>query len=99
MEQGYAVVAVNYRLSPAVKCPAHVEDVAQAFAWTRKNIGKYGGDQDRIFVGGGSAGGHISLIAAHNPSWDIGVDKNLLKGLPGRWVSFSKIPGRYCPRP
>ena len=29
---------------PQVQHPAHVEDVAKAFAWTCENIGKYGGD-------------------------------------------------------
>ena len=62
VEQGYAVVAVNYRLSPAVKFPAHIEDVAQGFAWVHKNIGKYGGDQKRIFVAGGSAGGYLATL-------------------------------------
>lgn len=62
VEQGYAVVAVNYRLSPAVKFPAHIEDVAQAFAWVHKNIGEYGGDQKRLFVAGGSAGGYLATL-------------------------------------
>jgi len=61
---GIGTVVVNYRLSPQVKHPAHIEDVANAFAWTVANIGKYGGRADRIFVSGHSAGGHlVSLLA------------------------------------
>lgn len=48
-EQGFAVVAVNYRLSPKAKNPAYIEDAAEAVAWVFKNIEKYGGRKDRIF--------------------------------------------------
>ena len=61
---GVGAVIINYRLSPTVKHPAHVEDVAKAFAWTYRHIGTYGGRPDQIFVCGHSAGGHlVSLLA------------------------------------
>lgn len=63
-EQGFAVVAVNYRLSPKAKNPTYIEDAAEAVAWTFKNIEKLGGRKDRIFVSGHSAGGYLSLILA-----------------------------------
>lgn len=63
-DQGFAVVAVNYRLSPKAKNPAYIEDAAEAVAWTFKNIEKYGGRKDRIFVSGHSAGGYLTLILA-----------------------------------
>ena len=37
-EQGFAVVTVNYRLSPKAKNPAYIEDAAEAVAWVFKNI-------------------------------------------------------------
>src|SRR5262245_28514392 len=40
---GVGTVIINYRLSPQVKHPAHIQDVARAFGWTHRNIGKYGG--------------------------------------------------------
>lgn len=61
---GIAVVVPNYRLSPAVKHPAHIEDVAQAFAWTQANIQKHGGRNDQLFVSGHSAGGHLVALLA-----------------------------------
>lgn len=63
-DQGFAVVAVNYRLSPKAKNPAYIEDAAEAVAWVFKNIEKYGGRKDRIFVSGHSAGGYLTLILA-----------------------------------
>jgi acetyl esterase/lipase len=62
--RGIGAVVPNYRLSPEVQHPDHIKDVAKAFAWTCKNIAKYGGRPDQIFVCGHSAGGHlVSLLA------------------------------------
>src|SRR5438105_2837308 len=46
---GVGVVIINYRLSPKVQHPAHIQDVARAFAWMHKNIAKHGGDPDNLF--------------------------------------------------
>jgi acetyl esterase/lipase len=61
---GVAFVSTGYRLSPKVKHPAHIQDVAKGFAWTVANIGKYGGDPGAIFVSGHSAGGHLAALLA-----------------------------------
>ena len=66
---GFGVVSVNYRLSPAVKFPAHIEDVARAFSWIYKNIGEYGGDRERLYVTGGSAGGHLTILLVLDESY------------------------------
>jgi acetyl esterase/lipase len=66
---GIGVVVCNYRLSPEVKHPAHVEDVAKAFAWTRENAGKYGGSTEKLFVCGHSAGGHLVALLATDPTY------------------------------
>jgi acetyl esterase/lipase len=62
--QGIGFVTINYRLSPKVQHPAHIQDVAKAFAWVSKNIGKRGGRADCIFVSGHSAGGHLCALLA-----------------------------------
>ncbi len=61
---GAVAVCINYRLAPFAKHPDQVKDVARAFAWTRAHARAYGGDADRIFLCGHSAGGHlVSLLA------------------------------------
>jgi acetyl esterase/lipase len=60
--QGTVAVLINYRLSPGVRHPEHVKDVARAFAWVRKNIAGQGGDPDRIVIAGHSAGGHLATL-------------------------------------
>ena len=62
--QGFAVVSVNYRLFPRCKCPDYIDDAAMAVAWTFEHIADYGGDPDRIFVSGHSAGGYLALMVA-----------------------------------
>jgi acetyl esterase/lipase len=68
-KQGIGVVVISYRLSPSVKHPEHVKDVARAFAWTYKNIAKYGGKSDRLFISGHSAGGHLVALLATDETY------------------------------
>ena len=66
---GVGAVLTNYRLSPKVKHPEHVKDVARAFAWVHKNIKKFGGRPDQLFVCGHSAGGHLAALLATDESY------------------------------
>src|SRR5262249_46372640 len=81
-KQGIGFVTIGYRLSPAVKHPAHVEDVARAFAWTVGNIAKHGGRTDAIFVAGHSAGGSLAALLATDESY-----------LKAHNLAFSSIKG------
>ena len=63
-EHGFVYVTVNYRLSPEVIHPVHIQDVARAIAWVYRHIDAYGGDPGRLFVMGHSAGAHLSALAA-----------------------------------
>lgn len=67
--EGIGCVICNYRLSPAVQHPAHIEDVAKAFAWTVDNVGKYGGKKEQLFLCGHSAGGHLVSLLATDPQY------------------------------
>jgi acetyl esterase/lipase len=68
-KKGVGVATIDYRLSPQFKYPTHVQDVARAFAWVKKNIASYGGDPDRIFVSGHSAGGHLTALLSVDERW------------------------------
>ncbi|MEM8885140.1 MAG: alpha/beta fold hydrolase [Planctomycetota bacterium] len=82
---GYVYVSINYRLSntPGVRHPAHVEDVAAALAWVHDHAKKYGGDPDRIFVMGHSAGAHLAALVAtdHRRLAAAGKSLAILKGV------------------
>lgn len=66
---GIVVVGLDYRLTPAVVHPAHVEDVAAGIAWVHNNIAKYGGDPKRVFLLGHSAGAHLVALVATAPNY------------------------------
>jgi acetyl esterase/lipase len=60
-KNGVIGVTMNYRLAPKYMWPAGGEDVAAAVRWVRKNVEQFGGDPDRIFLFGQSAGGtHVA---------------------------------------
>ena len=67
-ERGWVCVTANYRLSPRATWPDHIVDVKRALAWTKANIAGYGGDPSFIVITGGSAGGHLSALAALTPA-------------------------------
>ena len=67
-ELGWVCVAINYRLSPRSTWPDQIVDVKRAIAWTKEHIAEYGGDPDWIAITGGSAGGHLSSLAALTPN-------------------------------
>ncbi len=69
LERGIGVASVNYRLSPDVTHPSHVEDIARAFAWIHEHGGEYGIDPDRVFIAGHSAGAHLVSLLALDPTY------------------------------
>jgi len=64
-EKGFVTASISYRLSGIAKYPAAIEDVKCAVRWLRAHADEYGFDSDRIALIGGSAGGHLSLLAGY----------------------------------
>lgn len=58
---GIGFVSADYRMYPTAVFPEFLRDAAAAVAWTKAHIGEYGGN-GRIYVGGSSAGGYISMM-------------------------------------
>ncbi len=81
-KQGVVAVIISYRLSPGVQVPAMADDCAQAVAWTSQHIAEYGGDPNRIYVMGHSAGGGLAALLATNKALftKIGLATNPVKG-------------------
>ncbi len=63
---GYATASVQYRLSPEHHFPAAIQDVECAMAWLKDHGNQYGFDGDEMVLLGGSAGGHLALLAAYS---------------------------------
>ncbi len=83
VRQGMAVVSINYRLSPKVKHPAHIEDVAQAYAWIQREGRTHGLDPSRVWLAGHSAGAHLAALLALDPSYlqKVQVPASAIKGV------------------
>jgi len=61
-ERGFVFVSTNYRLLPKVEMDVLIRDVAKALGWVHKHIAEYGGDPQRIFVMGHSAGAQLAAL-------------------------------------
>lgn len=64
-QAGWAVASINYRYSHQALFPGALHDVKEAVRFFRANAHEFGIDPQRIAVAGGSAGGHLSMMAAH----------------------------------
>lgn len=67
--RGILTAIVNYRLTPSVRHPGHVQDAARAVAWAMHHAAEYGGRADRIFLSGHSAGGHLVTLLLFDPQY------------------------------
>jgi acetyl esterase/lipase len=93
-KRGYIAVLPDYSKYPSVRFPAFVEDGAKAVAWVAARIGDYGGDANRIFVAGHSAGAHIGALLAANPSYleREGTPRGVIKGFAGLAGPYAFTP-------
>jgi acetyl esterase/lipase len=67
--RGFVAILPDYRLAPDHPFPAFVEDAASAVRWARDHAEKFGGDPNRIYISGHSAGGHSALMLALDPQY------------------------------
>ena len=72
--RGVLAVIPDYRLYPAVRFPAFMNDAAAAVGWAHANAGRFGGDAHRLFLMGHSAGGQIAVLLALDPGYLQSVD-------------------------
>ena len=61
--RGIATVAISYRLAPAHRFPAALDDVRRGLRWVRAQAGRLGIDADRLALVGLSAGAHLVMLA------------------------------------
>jgi acetyl esterase/lipase len=63
-ESGHVAVVVNYRHYPQVKMPGFMADAALAAQWTAEHAHEFGGDPERLYLMGHSAGAHLAALLA-----------------------------------
>jgi len=92
--RGFVVVVPDYRLYPQVRYPDFLDDGAQAVAWTRRTIASHGGDPDRIFLMGHSAGAYNAAMLALDARWigKQGIKPSVLRGWIGLAGPYDFLP-------
>ncbi len=78
---GVTTVAANYGLCPAVSMDELVRQTRACIAWVWKSAASFGGDPDRIYISGHSAGGHIVCMALATDWPAFGAPPDVVKGV------------------
>lgn len=93
--RGLVAATANYRMmtpreskSPESDKRVCVVDAKTAIRWFKKRAAEFGFDPDRLIVGGGSAGGHIAMLATTNPGLDDPDDPEELRGIDTGVVAY-----------
>jgi arylformamidase len=81
-DRGFVFVSTNYRLLPDVEMGELIRDVAKSLGWVHKNIASHGGDPQRIFVMGHSAGAQLAALLCIDDRYlkEAGIPFDVLKG-------------------
>ncbi|QDV62724.1 Endo-1,4-beta-xylanase/feruloyl esterase precursor [Crateriforma conspicua] len=93
---GFAVVSVNYRLSPKVNYPVYLDDAAAAVAHVIGRVREYVGEQSKVYVSGHSAGGYLAAMVGVHPDAlaKHGCGTDLLAGVipvSGQMITHSTV--------
>jgi acetyl esterase/lipase len=97
---GLVGVTINYRLSPEFQYPSGGEDVGRVVQWLRQNAASFGGDPNRIFLFGNSAGGaHVAdyLVGTAQPQVAGAIMLSGVYTATPTWKSYyGEDPGKYA---
>ena len=94
--RGYVAIVPDYRLFPDVRFPAFVEDGAKAVRWMLDHVADFGGDPDRLYLMGHSAGAYIAAILTLDESYlaAVGVPRNTIRGTIALAGPYAFYPSR-----
>jgi acetyl esterase/lipase len=91
---GYVAVLPDYRLYPEVRFPGFLEDCAEAVRWTVDHIAQLGGDPERVFLMGHSAGAYNAAMLALDAAYlrGVGIEAGRVRGLIGLAGPYDFLP-------
>ena len=91
------VVNVDYRLAPEHPFPIPLDDCIAAARWARDQVRRYGGDPERMAIGGDSAGANLSAAVINALGSEIGWRAALLLYGGFDLVASRRDYDRYAP--
>ncbi|MGZ8227360.1 MAG: alpha/beta hydrolase [Methylococcaceae bacterium] len=89
---GYSVVMPDYRRHPEVKFAAIMNDAKQSVEWVKTHIASYGGNSDKIFLMGHSAGAHLAAMLTLNEDYLSVKTYQSLRGFIGLAGPYDFLP-------
>lgn len=91
---GVVAIIPDYRLYPEVRFPSFIEDGAAAVAWAHAHAADYGGDPQRFFLMGHSAGAEIATLLALDGRYlrAAGLDPHVVSGVIGLAGPYDFLP-------
>ena len=95
--QGFVTVIPDYRIFPEVRWPTFLQDNAQAVAWVKLHAREYGGDPNKLFLMGHSAGAYNAAMLALDRRWlgAVGMEpRRDLSGVVGLAGPYDFLPLR-----
>jgi acetyl esterase/lipase len=58
-----------------------IQDVKKAMRWVGREVGRYGGDRNKVFLGGVSAGAHLCAALLAEEEGEEGREGGQVRGL------------------
>lgn len=92
--RGFVTVIADYRLVPSVRFPAFIEDGARAVLWAHQHADQFGGDPNRLFLLGHSAGAYNAVMIALDGQYlaAIGSSSQIIKGVAALAGPYDFLP-------
>ncbi len=93
-DRGYITVIADYGKYPEVQFPEFIEDGAKAVAWTYNTISDFGGDPDKLYLVGHSAGAYIAAMLNTNSDYLLsqGTHSSIIKAFAGLSGPYDFVP-------
>lgn len=99
MSNGISSVSIDYGLAPQYRMNEIISHVRHAVAWVYKNIAQYGGDPNRLYIYGISAGAHLASTTLM-PNWhkEFALPEDVIKGLVAMSGIYDLCPIVHAPQ-
>lgn len=94
-DAGISVASVGYRLAPEYTFPSNLDDIKRAVKWVFDNADEYQIDQSRLFLGGHSAGAHLTSLLGVTQKWrkEMGLPNSVIAGCLPISGTYDFTPG------